>query len=996
MDGERREPLELPDELGLEAAPSRRSFLKLAGFGVATAALSACRRAPIEKAIPLLIRPEQIVPGKAYWLATTCGGCPAGCGALAKCRDGRPIKLEGNPVHPVNQGGLCAVGQAQVLSLYDARRLDGPRRGATRSSWEEIDREITAKLDEVRAIGGRVRLLTSTDSSPSTRASIAAFLRRFADGRHVVYDAVSCSALADSHAATHGVRALPRIRLERAKLVVSFDADFLGTWISPVEFTAARRTTRDSEKPQRFARHVQLEPRMTLTGAIADRRVRLAPWEIGPSVAELGRQLAARSGSGPALDLPKAIQLAPLEGPLAEPLARLAEELWKERGRAVVLCGANDLRVQKLVNWCNELIGGYGGVLDLAAPSQQRLGDDRALVELRQELADGKVGALIVAGCNPVYELPDGREFTEAVRRTPLVVACTSQDDETAELAHYVVPLPHFLEAWGDAEPIAGIVTFTQPAIPPLKEARTLRRTLAAWCGDARDDRALVETAYVELVAARRAAAAPSFEKALQGGFALVPAAPRAVEPFHSAALEPLPAVEPPPAGRLALVLESRVALPDGRHAHNPWLHELPDPITKIVWDHYATLAPATAVSLGLAQGDVVRIRADGAAPALELPVVVQPGQHEGVIAVALGYGRKGTDRFTSVGPRWLQSRPTVEPGQLVGVNAAPLLTFVDGALRSDARSVAIEKTGRRVDLACTQDHHTLAVPEHLAPEGGEVRDAVRTLSLAELVADPDHALEHAALEEAELWPDDHRNAGPRWGMAIDLARCTGCSGCVIGCQAENNVPVVGRDEVRRHREMHWLRIDRYWQGDPAGPRALHQPMMCQQCGHAPCESVCPVLATVHSKEGLNQQVYNRCVGTRYCANNCPYKVRRFNWFDYPHEEALENLALNPDVTVRSRGVMEKCSFCVQRILEAKLRAREEGRALADGDVQPACQQSCPAQAIVFGDLGDPNSRVSRLARSGRGYGVLEELNVKPAVRYLAAVFDAAEPRDGS
>jgi molybdopterin-containing oxidoreductase family iron-sulfur binding subunit len=1000
----RRELLDLPLE---GVAPTRRSFLKLAGFGVAAAA-TACSRAPIEKAIPLLVRPEEIVPGRAYWIATTCAGCPAGCGVLAKCRDGRPIKLEGSKEHPINRGGLCAVGQAQVLSLYDSRRLDGARRGGARIGFGEADREILAKLADARAAGGRVRLLTSTIHAPSTRAWIARFLSGFADGRHVAYDALSCAAILDAHEATHGVRALPRLHLERAKVVASFDADFLGVWISPVEFTAERRATRDSEAPDLFQKHVQLEPRMSLTGGLADRRVRLAPHEVGPAIAELARLLAARAG----VDLPPALSPAAnahggatagtgasgapageapasAAGVASSVLQPLADELWRERGRALVLCGVNDLRVQKLVNFLNELLGAYGALLNLSAPSQQRLGDDRALTALRRDLEDGKVDALIVAGCNPAYELPDPRAFAVTVRRVPLVVACSTHDDETAALAHYVLPVPHFLESWDDGEPAAGVLTFTQPAVPPLVDARTLRRTLAAWCGDARDDRELLRAAYSETIAQRGAATAPPFERALHDGFALVPSAPRSVRPLDLAALEPLPAPAPPPADRLALVLYAKVALPDGRHAHNPWLQELPDPVTKVAWDNYASLAPATAASLGLTTGDVVRVKPDGGAPPIELPVLVQPGQHESVVAIALGYGRSGTDRFTSIGPEWLQSKPTVEPGGLVGVNAAPLLAEVDGFLRFDARSVALERAGRRAALACTQDHHTLSVPEHLAPAGGEVREAVRAVSLAAFVADPAHALHREHVQDAELWPDDHAFDGPRWGMAIDLSRCTGCSGCVIGCQAENNVPVVGRDEVRRHREMQWLRIDRYWDGEPDSPRALHLPMMCQQCGHAPCETVCPVLATVHSREGLNQQVYNRCVGTRYCANNCPYKVRRFNWFDYPREDRLQNLSLNPDVTVRSRGVMEKCSFCVQRILEAKLRAREEGRPLADGEIEPACQQSCPAQAIIFGDLNDPDSRVSRLSRSERGYAVLEELNVKPAVRYLAAVRDA-------
>jgi len=386
--------------------------------------------------------------------------------------------------------------------------------------------------------------------------------------------------------------------------------------------------------------------------------------------------------------------------------------------------------------------------------------------------------------------------------------------------------------------------------------------------------------------------------------------------------------------------------------------------------------------------GDVVRVSPQGGGTPLELPVLVQRGQHDDVVAVALGYGRLGTDRFHGVGPTWLEGEPTVSPGETVGVNAAPLLAFAGGNLRFDTRSVELERLGRRIDLAATQDHHTLEIPAHVAPRGAEERHAIRKASLEDYRADPAHAIfgEHGHHPEAELWPADHEPTGHHWGMAVDLTSCIGCSACAISCQSENNVPVVGKDEVHRHREMHWMRIDRYLSGQGDDVTASYQPMFCQQCDHAPCEAVCPVLATVHSDEGLNQQVYNRCVGTRYCANTCPYKVRRFNWFNYPREDHLQNHSLNPDVTVRTRGVMEKCTFCAQRIQEAKSEAKRTGVPLADGDIKVACQQSCPTQAIVFGDLTDPESAVARLATRQRSYGVLTELNVKPSVRYLARI----------
>ena len=442
----------------------------------------------------------------------------------------------------------------------------------------------------------------------------------------------------------------------------------------------------------------------------------------------------------------------------------------------------------------------------------------------------------------------------------------------------------------------------------------------------------------------------------------------------------------------------------DGRHGHNAWLHELPDPVTKVTWDNYACLSPGDATRLGIEDGDVVRIAAAdpvvapngaGGASPLELPAFVQPGQPDATVAIALGYGRAGTDRFARVGPPWVEARASAG---VVGVNAAALVGAVDGARQYAGRAVTVVKTGRRQQLASTQTHHSLAVAQDsspalgnvspvaqdFSPAPGRMRPIVQEVTLAALAGSTAEPAPHRS--EGDLWPPDHQYPGRRWGMAVDLDSCTGCSACVIACQSENNVPVVGQDEVRRQREMHWIRIDRYYSGTADNPEVAHQPMMCQHCEQAPCETVCPVLATTHSEEGLNEQVYNRCVGTRYCANNCPYKVRRFNWFDYPHEDRLQNLVFNPNVTVRSRGVMEKCTFCVQRIEETKIEARRLGQPLADGAIKTACEQVCPAQAIVFGDLNDPKSRVAALADSRRAYRVLEELNTKPAVRYLKLV----------
>jgi Fe-S-cluster-containing dehydrogenase component len=949
---------------------SRRTFLRCAGFGVAAATLASCTRAPVRNIVPRLQGTEGAPPGRAIRIATTCGGCAAGCGVLAKVVDGRPVKLEGLPGHPVSDGALCAVGQAQVLSLYDGLRLAAPTVGGTKTSWADADRAVAAKLEGGR---GRVRLLTGTVNGPSTRAWIAAFCERFG-ARHVVHDALSASSIADAHAATHGVRAVPRYRFDRARVVASFGADFLGTWISPVEFARGRRTARalDGAPPSaaQASKHWQIEARTSMTGLRADRRVRLAPWETGATLASLHDALVAKSG----------LSLALSTGGAPAFVAELADELWAARGESLVVADDADPAALAVVNAVNELLGNYGHTLDLAEPSQAKLGDDGAVRALVDEMKAGGVGALVVAGSNPAYDLV-AAEFAAAAAKVPFVVVLAPLADETTALAHAVLPQSHALESWDDAEPVAGVLGLAQPAIPPLRDGRTLRACLAAWCGDARTDAELLRDHWRREVL-KSGWSDAAFDRALEAGFVRRTAPTPTPAHFRPAAVVAPPRRAAPAAGTFAALLYAKVGLLGGCQAHNAWLQELPDPVSKVAWDNYACVSPASAAALGVATGDVVRLSADGVPP-LEIPALVQEGQHDGVVALAVGYGRAGTDRFAHVGPEWLESRPTVEAGGTVGRSVAAFAARVGGA----PIALRVERTGATRPLACTQDHHTLRVPEHLAPRDGKVRDAARTITFATWTKDPAHAVEkHAPAGAADLWPADHVATGHRWGMAIDLAACDGCSACVVACQAENNVPVVGKDEVLRHREMHWLRIDRYYDGEGDDVSAAQQPMTCQHCANAPCETVCPVLATSHSSEGLNQQTYNRCVGTRYCANNCPYKVRRFNWFDYPREDLLQNLALNPDVTVRTRGVMEKCSLCVQRIQGAKADAKRRGAPYADGDAKTACQETCPAGAIVFGDLNDPVSEVSRRTADGRAYQVLAELNVRPAVSYLADV----------
>ncbi len=971
---------------------SRRRFLEAAGFAVTMAAAQGCRREQPENALPYVVAPEGITPGKSQSYATTCSGCPAGCGVLASVRDGRPLKMEGLPEHPLSRGGLCAVGQALPLSLYDSHRLKNPLKEGEKTDWETADQEIAKSLDQIREKKGSVRLLTSTVTSPTLQQSIDAFLETFDDGRQITLDAMSSSSILAAHELTHGIHLLPHYDFSKAEVIVSFGADFLGTWISPVEFTAAWSSRRvpTPDHPS-MSYHAQLEGRMSLTGGNADHRIRLAPDEYGATLVHLKKQLARKTGTGIATE---ELPTSPLPN---DELDDLVSRLWAARGASLVVCDSQDVSVQTQVNAINELLGNYGKTVDLAQPSFQRQGDDRALIELMEDLKAGKISALFVAGTDLTHSFPNRKVLESAIEKIDLVVSLAEREDDFASLAHWVCPDHHSLESWLDAEPVAGLINLYQPLVRPLGDTRSILESLASWSGQKETAYNLLRKNWQQNIFPRAKDKPASFrtfwDQTLHDGFTEATSEEVAGE-FDPAGITP-PNSES--RSEYCLELYQKIAFPDARHAHNPWLQELPDPTSKVTWDNYVCVSTTMAKTSGIGTGDVVQIASSDGAVQLELPANVQPGQHDRVISVALAYGVKGTERFAKIGPQWLEARPTVAQGEQVGKNAAPFIAVRNGVvdyLRSD---VQITKTGSRRQLATTQQHHSLEVPKHVAPHGAEMREPIQETTLAEFSDDPSSGKPHLHHHEGgELWPDDHKPANHEWGMVIDLNACTGCSSCLIACQSENNVPVAGKDEVQRQREMHWIRIDRYFTGEGDDVDVTHQPMMCQHCDNAPCETVCPVLATVHSEEGLNEQAYNRCVGTRYCANNCPYKVRRFNWFDYPQPGELETLVLNPDVTVRSRGVMEKCSMCVQRINEGKIEAQRLGQSVLDGQIQTACQQSCPSQAITFGDLQNSESEVSVAMKSPRRYGVLEEFNFRPSVSYLRMVRNRESDATGS
>lgn len=942
------------------AGVSRRTFLEVLGYSTAALALSGCR-APQQKIIPYLRQPIEFTPGVASWFASVCGGCSASCGTLVKVRDGRPTKLEGNPDHPLSSGGLCALAHGMVFGLYDPERLRQPLIGSQPATWEQIDQEITQKLAGIKQSGGKVRVLTGPVTGPASLETMQKFLSQFSDAKLITYQPISTDAIRQAHLWSHGLSAIPSYRFDKARLVVSFGADFLGTWIAPVQFTrgyAKARSLQDGERT--MLRHVQFESRLSLTGSNADSRVRVSPTEETQALLYLARLAAADNAAG----LPVPQQLAGLEPTRLNQktraaVERVAKEMMRDRGSVLIVSGSDDPDVQYLVNFTNHIAGSYGSTVDLSAASGGNQSSDQDIVELVRQMNSGEVAALIVSGVNPAYDYFDSQTFRNGMQQVPLKISLNSTLDETASLADYVCPQNHFLEAWGDVEPVRGTFSVNQPTIAPLFSTRSVQENMLRWSGDSRSFYEVLRQSWREKLFPLQKQV-PTFDEfwdqTLQRGVFIPDPAQFSTPVFKSGALNDTVArlisapAETPES--LGVVLYQKISIRDGQYANNPWLQELPDPITKITWDNYTSVSPAYAATAGLQEGSVVRITRG--ATALELPVHIQPGQHDKVMAIALGYGR------TRAG----------KAGDNVGANAYPFVAFRDATFRYTTSAVNLEKTSRTTEFAQSQSKDSM-----------EDRPLVRELALAEYAKGKGET----EAEYGSLW-SPHDYPEHKWGLAVDLSACVGCSACVVSCQAENNVPVVGKDEVRRRREMHWIRIDRYFEGDREDPKVFFQPVMCQQCDNASCESVCPVLATVHSSEGLNMQVYNRCVGTRYCENNCPYKVRRFNWFEYPHSDPIANLALNPDVTVRSRGVMEKCTFCVQRIEEVKIKARNEGRAINDNEIQPACQQSCPANAIIFGDLTDLKSRVAQLKKSGRNYTLLDELNLRPALSYLAKV----------
>ncbi|MEO1262579.1 MAG: TAT-variant-translocated molybdopterin oxidoreductase [Bacteroidota bacterium] len=1033
----------LAKEEALEVKSNRRDFLKFLGFSVTAATAAASCDIPVKRAIPYVTKPDEIVPGVASYYASSFVNGGDYCPVLVKTREGRPIKIEGNVLSSITGGGTSARAQASVLSLYDTNRFQAPMKKSGDSwekiSWADLDKEVGGKLGT-----GAVTVLTNTIISPTSKKALGEFVAAYPGTKVVTYDAVSSSALLQANESCFGIKAVPNYHFDKADVIVSFGADFLGTWISPIEYAAqyAKNRKITDVKTPTMSHHIQVESAMTLTGSNADNRILVKPSEMGQAIVALYNAVAAKAG---------AQTVSAGNSNAAASLNKVADKLWENRGKSLVVSGTNNMGEQVLVNAINNLLGNYGNTLGFANASMQRQGDDRDVSNLLQEMNTGKVTSLIVWGANPVFDLPDAEVFKAGMSKVATKISFAYSPDETTALCDYVAPTHHYLESWGDAEPKNGKYSLVQPTIAPLFDTRQAEETLLLWAKSININ-ADAEQPYYEYLNANWQA--NMFGQ--QGNYATFRAfwdstlhdgvfETNESEPAYSFAgnISSAASRVTQPGSGLEITFFETVNVGGGQYADNPWLQEMPDPINRCVWGNYLAIPiefdgdrrfDAAGQFAGLNQdefyksADKVEVTIGGAANTITC--VRQFGQMKETVSMALGYGRSVSG----------------ECGIGIGTNVYPWMSRDDdGNVQYFATNVEVNTAlGEKDEFACVQYHHTMGVTGQAEGFDTEVNvDEVALMSLGKgfqgsltersviekthkdklesfLYSDGDNGRErkglvtrrehHEYLNQQTLYPyaeyvAEKYSQAHHWGLHIDLNACTGCAACQVACVAENNVPVVGKHEVYRHHEMTWLRIDRYFYGDYENPNVVYQPMMCQHCDNAPCENVCPVSATNHSSEGLNQMAYNRCIGTRYCANNCPYKVRRFNWMDYttadlfPVNEValngegvpfggdnLTRMVLNPDVTVRVRGVMEKCSFCVQRIQEGKLTAKREGRALRDGEVKSACQTACPTGAITFGDMNMKGSELDRKMNDPLNYIVLEEVNTRPSVQYTAKV----------
>ena len=932
---------------------SRRNLLKLMAASMGLAGLTACRR-PVEKVLPNVRGVEDYIPGKPFFYSTAYTQGGTAMGLLVEVNDGRPTKIEGNPDHPYSLGAANGYQQASVLGLYDPDRARVPMTDGKAAEWKAFDdfaKEHSAKL----GTGEGLRFLSDRICSPSLLAVKAAALAKYPGARWVEYNAVTHDEGAAGGQLAFGQPVITRHKFDKADVILALDDDFLGldanTVLPMKEFSRRRRVSSAKDEMNRL---YVIESQYSVTGAMADHRLRMRSADVRGFVADLAAELKV---GGNELQIVGGNR----DAKRTKWIKAIAKDLSEHKGKSLVVAGPRQpASVHAMAHLINQALGNVGEtvVFFKSAADTVRPQLD-SIKELAGEMAGGKVSTLVILGCNPAYTAPADLEFAANLKKVPLSIYLGLEADETAVISKWSLPEAHYLESWGDATAPDGTATVQQPMIQPLYFGRTAAELVAQLTGY-KDQRAydIVRNYWIAKFGGKDEAE-KTWRKSLHDGVipgtAQVEIKPTIDVKRINGAIQGAATAN----DALEVVFVQSASVYDGRFANNGWLQEAPEPMNKLTWDNAALVSPATAKKLGVAQGDIIAIERAGRG--IEVAVLIQPGQADDSISIALGYGRVECGRV----------------GKNVGVNAYRIRTTDGFRFAADAR---VRKVAGTYRLAQTQEHGSM-----------EGRPLVREANLEEFRKEPKFAqemVEHPPL--IALYPDHDYSKGYQWGMSIDLNVCTGCNACVIACQSENNIPIVGKDQVLKGREMHWIRMDRYYSGTgehpDEDPQVVTQPVTCMQCETAPCENVCPVAATTHSPEGLNDMAYNRCVGTRYCSNNCPYKVRRFNFLAWNYgTEEVQKMHYNPNVTVRMRGVMEKCTYCVQRIQEKKILAKREGRRLIkDGEILTACQQTCPADAIVFGNINDPESRVAKLKGQTRDYSMLEELNTKPRTTYLA------------
>ena len=934
----------------LTSSLDRRQFLKLMGASLAMAGLGACTRQPVEKILPYVKQPENLLPGQPLYYASAFPLGRTAFPVLVESHMGRPTKIEGNPEHPASLGSTSALTQATVLDLYDPDRLQVLRRAGQLQAWENFTAEVAALLEKQKAKqGGGLRILTEPTISPTFAAAMKKLLAGLPGARWHQWEAVGRENERAGSDLAFGRAVDTRYDFKAADVIVSFEGDFLFDGAGQVRYAkdfASRR--RVDDKSARMNRLYVVESTPSVTGGKADHRLPLSPSQV----AAAARLLAAEVG----LDVarPKG-----LDDKSVAWVKAVAKDLVSRKGAGLVLAGpSQDAAVHAVCHAINSRLGNAGRTVVYTDPVEEVPPTPRdGIAELVADMKAGKVDALVMLGGNPVYDAPADLGFEAALAKVPFTVHVSSHDDETSRLSLWNIPAAHYLESWGDVRTYDGTVTIVQPLIEPLYQGKTDLQVVALLSGETmKSDYDRVRETW------KPAAGATDFDtfwnRAVHDGF--VPSTQRpaldlAIRADLFTYLAQLPALTVG-GDALELAFRADASTYDGRFANNGWMQELPRPWTRLVWDNAILVSPSLAQKMNYTNGDVVTLTAGEAS--VEGPVWILPGMAPGTASVQLGYGRARAGHV----------------GTSVGFDAYRLRTLKNAW---SASGVTLRKTGTFASLVTTQTHFSL-----------EGRDLYRKADVAAFRKDPEgvFAHEHHFDPDASMYAD-WKYEGYAWGMTFDLAACIGCNACTVACQSENNIPLVGKEECARGREMHWIRIDRYFEGDLDNPSLYNQPVACQQCEKAPCEVVCPVNATNHSDEGLNDMVYNRCVGTRYCANNCPYKVRRFNFLLYTdwNTESLK-MQRNPDVTVRSRGVMEKCTYCVQRINSTRSLARREGRRVEDGEIVTACQQACPTDAILFGDINDKSSKLAKAKAGQRNYGLLTELGTEPRTTYLADI----------